>query len=400
MRASTRTRSIEQPSGTTGTARVGRRVRDLAGRIAPGDVVVLDHADLDRASAQVLVDAEVAAVVNATRFVSGRYPPLGPELLASAGVGMVDGIGAAGLAAVRDGARVRVDNGAVHLGDGQVVRGRDVPPSLVELETRAARAGMTSQLETLTHNAAEMLRREQDLLLHGRGVPRVSAPMTDRSVVVAVEGHGWESELAAVTTFVREQQPVLVAVDGAADALREAGLRPAVVVVDGRSGAELPSGKTLKAASDVVVVVDPGTGRTAVEALERMGIRPVRFETSVTTEDAALLLADAADAALVVGVGLHATLAELLDRERGGLASTYLTRLKLGPRLVDADAVPRLYAGRVRPHHLFLVMLAGLVALTIAVGTTPVGQEWFDTWGRWLTDLGHRAADLGQGLFS
>ena len=128
--------------------------------------------------------------------------------------------------------------------------------------------------------------------------------------------------------------------------------------------------------TDVVVRTDPGTGRTAVEQLERLGLRPVRFESAATPEDAALILADAADAAIIVGVGMHATLEDFLDRRRSGLASTFLTRLKVGPRLVDASAVPLLYAGRVRPRHLFLVMVSGLVALAAAVGVTPVGQEW------------------------
>jgi uncharacterized membrane-anchored protein len=151
----------------------------------------------------------------------------------------------------------------------------------------------------------------------------------------------------------------------------------------------------LKAARDVVVRVERGAGSPALEQLDRIGIRPLRFESSATCEDAALIVADAGDASVIVGVGLHATLEEFLDRQRQGLASTFLTRLKVGPRLVDATAVPYLYSGRVRPRHLMLVMLAGLVALMAAVSVTPVGQEWADQWSAALRDL----IDYLRGLF-
>jgi len=383
MRNPVRQRPLLDQPGVVGTARVDRRTRTLVARLRPGDVAVLDHVDLDGASAQALVDAEVGAVVNAAPMISGRFPNLGPTVLLGAGIPVVDGIGVDGLAAIPDGGTVRVHDGTVLLDGRPVALGRPVDAETVAAELEAARSGLATQLETLTHNTTEFLRREQDLLLHGRGVPRLATRIEGRPVVVVARGRDHELQLRQVRTFIREQQPVLVAVGRGADLVRAAGLRPDVVVVDAAAEeSERPSTKALGSARDVVVRADRGGGRTAVEALERLGLRPLRLESTATAEDAALILADAADAALIVGVGLHATLEEFLDRQRGGLASTYLTRLKVGPRLVDAAAVPQLYAGRVRPRHLLLVMLAGLVALAAAVGVTPVGQEWADS----LTD--------------
>jgi uncharacterized membrane-anchored protein len=371
--------ALDHP-GVLGTARVDRRTRALLPRLRPGDVAVLDHVDLDRATAQALVDADVGAVVNAAPMISGRYPNLGPAVLVAAGVPVIDGIGPDGLAAIADGATVRVHEGTLFVDDRPVAVGRVVDAGTVDTALEAARTGLVTQLEMFTHNTTEFLRREQDLLLHGRGVPRLATRVEGRPVVVVASGHGHDLQLRQVRTFVREQQPVLIAVGRGADVLREAGLRPDVVVVDADTDqAERPSAKVLSAARDVVVCADRGAGRAAVEQLERQGLRPLRFESTATPEDAALILADAAEAALIVGVGLHVTLEDFLDRQRGGLASTYLTRLKVGARLVDAAAVPQLYAGRVRPRHLLLVMLAGLVALAAAVGVTPVGQEWADT---------------------
>jgi uncharacterized membrane-anchored protein len=390
MKLSARQRTTPAPPGLVGTARVERRTRSLLPRLRPGDLAVLDHLDMDRATAQALVDSGVSAVVNASPMISGRYAALGPLLLAEAGVVMVDGIGADGLAAVKDGHRVRLHEGTVYVDDDAVATGRAVDGDDVRAEMEQARTGLATQLETFTHNTTEFLRREEDLLLHGRGLPRLATKLQGRAVVVVVDGRDLETELRAVRAFVREQQPVLIGVDRGAEVLREAGHRPDVVVLDARTDeADRPSARTLKAARDVVVRVDRGGDRAAVEQLERLGLRPLRLETGAAPEDAALVLADAGEASVIVGVGLHATLEDFLDRQRPGLASTYLTRLKVGARLVDATAVPRLYSGRVRPRHLYLVMLAGLVALAAAIAVTPVGGEWVDSLRAQLDDLLH-----------
>lgn len=389
MKLPTRTRDLAPP-GLVGTARVERRTRVLLPRLRPGDLAVLDHLDMDRATAQALVDAGVAAVVNASPLISGRYANLGPQVLADAGIVLVDGIGPAGLAAIRDGATVRLHEGAIHVDDRVVATGREVDADMVHAEMELARSGLATQLETFTHNSTEFLRREQDLLLHGQGVPRPATRIAGRAVVVVVQGHEYAAELAAIRPYLREQQPVLIGVEGGADVIRGAGLKPDIVIVDGRAdAAHQPSAKALKAARDVVVRVDRGSDKSPLDQLDRLGVRPLRLESAATTEDVALILADACEAAVIIGVGMHATLEEFLDRQRSGLASTYLTRLKVGPRLVDASAVPRLYSGRVRPRHLFVVMIAGLVALAAAVGVTPVGQEWADQAATTLTDLFH-----------
>lgn len=387
MRIPVRQRSAVGLPGLVGTARVDRRTRALLPRLRPGDVAVVDHVDMDRATAQALVDADVAAVVNAAPMISGRYPNLGPQVLVDAGVVVVDGVGADGLAGIVDGRTVRLHDGVVYAGEQPLASGREADAESVAAELDRARSGLVTQLETFTHNSTEFLRREQDLLLHGVGLPRVNTRIAGRSVVVVVRGHEFERELELIGSFIREQEPVLVGVGGAADVLRAAGLRPDIVVVDaGADDSEIPSAKTLKAARDVVVRTDRGAGRGQLEQLERLGVRPLAIESAATPEDAALILADAGEPAVIIGVGMHATLEEFLDRRRPGLASTYLTRLKVGPRLVDAAAVPYLYAGRVRPWHLFLVMLAGLVALAAAIAVTPVGQEWADQLSAWLSD--------------
>jgi len=273
--------------------------------------------------------------------------------------------------------------------DAAVAMGREVDLDTVDREMAQARAGMGSQLETFTHNSTEFLRREEGLLLHGLGLPDTATRIAGRPVVVVAAGSGSRRRLASIEAFIREQVPVLVGVDRGADLLLDAGHRPDIVLLTNTAGdADRPSARALRAARDVVVRVDSG-GRLHSDQLERLGVRPLPVESSATSEDTALLLLEAEEARLIVGVGLHASLEEVLDRQNPGLAGTYLTRLKVGHLLVDAASVHLLYSGRVRPRHVFVVLLAGLLAVATAVAVTPVGQEW-------LTQL----TDYLQGLFS
>ncbi|MBL0747896.1 putative cytokinetic ring protein SteA [Nocardioides baculatus] len=397
MKFAVRSRPAPSLPGVHGPARLHRRTASLLGRLQPGDVAVVDHLDMDRDTAQALIDAGVAAVVNASPMISGRYPNLGPELLVQAGVTVVDAAGPEVFDRVKDGTDLRIDAGVVHEGDSLVVAAREVTPDVVRREMGEARSGLTAQLESFTHNTTEFLRREQDLLLHGHGIPETATEMAGRPVVVVVRSHGWEDELRGIRAFVREQRPVLIGVDRGADALVAAGHRPDVVVLTSGSD-DLPAAAVLRKARDVVVLVEHGTPRSAVEHLERLSIRPLRFETTATTEDAALLLASTHDASLIVGVGLHATLAEFLDRRRTGLASTFLTRLKVGPDLVDASALPRLYDGAVRPRHLLGALLAGVIAVGAAISVTPVGQQWVDELSPGITSTTTDLIDDVRGL--
>lgn len=353
-------------------------------RLQPGDIAVVDESDLDRSTAQALVDAGVVAVVDASPLFSGRYPALGPQVLATHGVTLVEAVGAEGLAALRDGARVRVHAGSVWIADQALACGRTLDLDDVRSDMDAARSGLVRQLEVFTHTSAEFLRREQDLLLHGDGLPDLQTPLCGRPVVVVADGPGHAAQLDALRPFLREQDPVLVAVQRGVDAVVAAGRTPDVLVV-GPGDDDLPPIKVLRAARDVVLRTEDGRGRVSADLLERLRVRPHRVDTAATAEDLALLMAHDHEASVIVGVGLHVGIDDVLDRRRAGSAGTFLTRLRVGGRLVDAGAVPTLYSGRVRPRHLLGVTLAGLLALGVAVATTPVGQDW-------AADLGDRAS--------
>jgi len=403
MRLSTRHSSLRDLPGVSGTVRIDRRTGSLLGRLRPGDVAVIDHLDLDRASAEALVDGGVVAVVNASSFISGRYPNLGPDLLARSGVLMVDSVGPEVFTRLRDGERVRLHGGAVLTGTQEVASGTELEAAEVSSRMDGARSGLATQLQSLTHNTTEFLRREQELLLHGQGIPQTSTSMEGRPVVVVVRGYDYREDLRRLRRFVHEQRPVLIGVDAGADALLSVGLRPDIVVVGEEGLAQgsaasqqggTVSDKALSAAREVVLHTDRSGHAAGSDRLDRLGVRRQVLAASGMTEDMALLLADVRGASVVVTVGTHATLEEFLDRQRAGLSSTFLTRLRVGPKLVDARSVPQLYAGRVRLWHLALVLLAGLAAVAVAVLSTPVGQEWWSSVTAALSDV----LDWIQGL--
>lgn len=404
MKLPSRHKPVPSAPGTAGVVRMDRRTSTLVRRLKPGDIAVIDHLDLDRAHAEALLDRGVVAVVNASAFISGRYPNLGPELLARSGVVLVDRAGPEVFGKLHDGAVARIHEGQVYVEDEPVVRGTQVSLDEVSAMMDEARGGLSTQLQSFTHNTTEFLRREQDLLLHGQGAPELRTRLEGRPVVVVVRGYDYREDLRRLRGYVREQRPVLIGVDAGADALIEAGHRPDIVVVGenglapgNRSGdVGAVSDKALRGAREVVLHTDRAGRAVGADRLDRLGVRAQNFSASGTSEDVALLLADLADASLIVSVGTHATLDEFLDRHRSGLASTFLTRLRVGPKLVDAKAVPQLYSGRVRVWHLVLVLLAGLLALGVALAGTAEGQEWWGAAQTWLDD----ATDWFRGLLT
>ncbi len=352
---------------------------------------MIDHVDLDRVGAEALVARQVAGVINVAPSTSGRYPNLGPEILVEAGVPLIDDVGPTAFSRLREGDVVRIDGDTVYDLDGlMLVKGmRQTSESVAESMT-AARAGLAVQLEAFASNTMEYLRRERDLLLDGIGVPDLRTSFDGRHVLVVVRGYHYREDLLALRHYVREYKPLLIGVDGGADALLEEGLRPHVIVGDMDS----VSDEALRCGAEIVVHAYRDGNAPGLARVQDLGIEPVVFPAAGTSEDAALLLADEGGAALIVAVGTHATLVEFLDKGRAGMASTFLTRLRVGGKLVDAKGVSRLYRQRIPAYSLVLLVLATALAFLVALYVTPGGslyREYFATdWDhfiRWLHGL-------------
>lgn len=356
-------------------ARLDRRTKNLTGRLQPGDAAVIDHADVDRVSAESLVHADVAVVINASRSVSGRYPNFGPQILLDADITVVDAVGPAIFDRVTEGDRVVTDGGRVLApGGDELATGTLLTQDRLDQQQNEARQGLADQIVAFTENTMSYLREEKELLLEGVGVPAVGTSFDGRHVLIVVRGYDYREDLAALRAYITEYRPVLIGVDGGADALREAGYAPDMILGDMDS----VSDATLRSGAELVVHAYRNGRAPGLERLKKLGTEAVVFPVLGTSEDAAMLLADSLDAQLIVAVGTHASLEEFLDKGRAGMASTFLTRLRVGPKLVDAKGVSRIYRSEVRGWHVVLLVLSAMAALITAMAFTEFGSQVAD----------------------
>jgi uncharacterized membrane-anchored protein len=352
--------------------RLDRRTKNLTKRLQPGEVAIIHHTDLDRVSAEALVEAGASAVVNAVPSVSGRYPNLGPGILLAAGIPLIDDAGEKIFTQLHEGDRIIVDGDRLLDGDGHLIAdGTLVTTEVLEDQLNFAREGLADQIEAFAANTMEYLRVEKELLLEGVGVPDVATPIDGRHVLIVVRGYDYRSDLEALRPYISEYKPLLIGVDGGADALIEAGYRPDMIIGDMDSCSDA----ALRCGAELVVHAYRDGRAPGIERIEALELEAVPFPALGTSEDAAMLLADSKGARLIVAVGTHASLVEFLDKGRAGMASTFLTRLRVGPKLVDAKGVSRIYRSQVKSWHLVMLVLSALIALTTALLLTDLGGQ-------------------------
>jgi uncharacterized membrane-anchored protein len=356
-------RNASRP-GLVGTARVDRDIDRLLRRVCPGDIVVLDALDLDRITADALVDAEIAAVINASPSVSGRYPNLGPEVLVANGVTLIDETGPEVFKKVKDGTKVRLHNGGVYSGDRRLIRGTERTDHEIADLMQEAKSGLVAHLEAFAGNCIEFIRSESPLLIDGIGIPDVDVDLRRRHVVVVADEAHAADDLKRLKPFIKEYQPVLIGVGTGADVLRRAGYRPQLIVGD---PGEL-STEVLKCGAQVVLPADADGHAPGLERIEDLGVGAMTFPAAGSPTDLALLLADHHGAALLVTAGHSANIETFFDRTRQhSNPSTFLTRLRVGEKVVDAKAVATLYHNRISGGAIALLILAMLISVIVAL---------------------------------
>ena len=274
-------------------------------------------------------------MVNASPSISGRYPNLGPEVLVNSGIILVDGVGDKVFSRLKDGAKVRLDEGSLYAGDDLIGTGTVQTVESVADLMIDAKAGMSAQLEAFAANAIEYMKRERSLLLDGVGIPEVNTEIEDRQVLLVAASADTAKELKKLRKYIADYRPVLVGVDAGADALREAGYEPDLIL----GNPEAISTETLTSRAEVVVPAHTDGHAPGIERIQDLGLGAVTFPASGTSEDLALLLADAHGASMIVTVGMRTTLTDLLDRGQGNTASTFLVRMRVANKVVEATAL-------------------------------------------------------------
>ena len=354
-------------------ARVDARTKRLLTRLRPGEVAVIDHEDLDRVAAEGLVAKGAAAVVNAGRSITGRYPNLGPLVVVQAGVPLLDNVGPLLMRKVKEGAPIRIEGDRVYV-DGELVGVGERRSERGVLEDMdRARERLALHFDDFARNTLEYLQRERDLLFGGEGMPDLAHDLSGRHVLVVVRGPGYREDLAALRAYVRDVKPVLVGVDGGADALLEQGYRPEVIVGDMDSVSEV----ALRSGAEIVLHAYPDGRAPGRARLESLGLAFKVVPASGTSEDVAYLLAHEKGAGLIVAVGSHGNLREFLDKGRGGMASTFLVRLRVGEILVDAKGVSRMYRGSVRGRDVALLVVAALFSMVAVAAVSQPFRLFF-----------------------
>ncbi len=365
-----------------GPVRLGRRTKLLVKHLTRGDIALIDHLDIDRVSAEELIAAGTVAVLNCSPSSGGSYPNLGPQLLVEAGILLVDLAEDSLFQTLSDGEPVVVAVtttagasghavGEVLRGGQPLARGEVLDLARICAETEARRSEIGEALERFAHNTIEHMREERELLAGRIELPRFATDFRDRSALVVVRGVGHQRDLRALRPFIRDMRPVIVAVDGAAEALLEEGLTPNMIVGDMDSAGEA----ALRCGAELVVHSYPDGRAPGRRRLEELGLNFKLVPAPGTSQDVALLIAAEKGARLIVSVGSQFNLVEFLDRNRKGMSSTFLTRLRIGEILVDAKGVSRLYQPRPGLKPLLAVIAAGLVALVAVIWMTPALRD-------------------------
>ncbi|WP_240194165.1 MULTISPECIES: putative cytokinetic ring protein SteA [unclassified Gordonia (in: high G+C Gram-positive bacteria)] len=386
-------RNTEVLPGLIGIVRIDKNTKRLLQRIGEDEIAVLDEVDLDRVTADALIEAKVAAVVNVSESITGRYPNLGPEVLAASGIVLLDNVGDEVFSRIKDGQKVRLHDARLYVGDRVVARGEELDERIVADRMLDAKTGLVDHLEAFSGNTIEFIRSESPLLIDGVGIPDVHCKLEGRHVVVVAEGVGRGADLKSLKPFIKEYQPIMIGVGAGADTLMKAGYRPAIVIGD----PDEINDDTLKSGAELVLPADPDGHAPGLERIQDLGVGATTFPAAGSAADLALLLADFHGADLIVTAGLGGSLNDFFDRElRDQIPSTFLTRLKVGPKLVDAKAVSTLYRSRVSGTAIAMLMLAALIAI---IATVIITQGGSDMTG-WIVDRWNVFVDWISGVWN
>lgn len=357
----------QRDAAISGAVRPGRRTKLLVKSLLPGQIALIDHKDIDRVSGEELVRRGVSCVINVACSSTGEYPNVGPNLIVEAGVHLVDALDEPLFDLVEDGDEITVRGGEI-LRHGEVLaRGEVQTADIVASKYEQAKRQVGLALERFAENTMHHIRQESELLSGKLDLPELDVVFRDRHVLVVVRGVDHQRDLRALRTYIRDERPLLLGVDGGADALIEEGHQPDMIVGDMDSAHD----SVLACGAELLVHAYTDGRAPGRERLERLGLPYKTVAAAGTSEDIAMLMAAEEGASLIVTVGSHFNLVEFLDKNRKGMASTFLTRVRVGEILIDAKGVSRLYRPRPSSRGIAAVLGAGLLALTVAVFASP-----------------------------
>ncbi len=355
-----------------GVARADKRTKDLVKRLRPKEIAVILHEDIDETAARTLIEAQVSAIINGLQSITGRYPNPGPQFLCEAGIPIIDNVGKEITDKINDNQYLEIDGGKIFLNGNMIGEGRVLTEDMILTSMKEAKANLGPILDEFVTNTLEYAKREKGLILGEIPIPEISEDLYGRQVVVVVRGKNYKEDLSVITSYIEEEKPVLIGVDGGGDALMEFGFVPHIVIGDMDS----VSDGTLMATKEIIVHAYPDGKAPGLERVKSLGLDCKLFPAPGTSEDIALLMAYEKGASLIVAVGTHSNIIDFLEKGRKGMASTFLVRLKVGSIMVDAKGVSLLYKGYIKGGHIAQVAFAALIPIIIILISSDVAHQF------------------------
>lgn len=356
-----------------GRAKKDVKTKNLIKRLTPGDIAVIYHQDIDEVAARQLAEKKVAAVVNGPKSISGKYPNQGPGVLCSAGILIIDNIGDEAFNAIEE-------NDLLYYSDGILYR-NDTPlcnaPLLLEEEVKEkmelSALNIKETLHDFIDNTLDYAKKEKYMILDPISLPKLKTKIKGRHVLIVTRGKNYIEDLKAIKAYITEMNPVIIGVDGGGDALLDFGLKPDIIIGDMDSASD----KCLKNSREIIVHAYTDGRCPGMERLEGLGLKAIKFPFPGTSEDIALLIAYEKNAELIVTVGSHTNMIDFLEKGRKGMASTFLVRMKVGYKVIDAKGVSELYKNKLRPFYLVAVIVAALLPIGVIASMSPKIQELY-----------------------
>ncbi|MGE5405059.1 MAG: putative cytokinetic ring protein SteA [Candidatus Saccharibacteria bacterium] len=355
-----------------GKARLDKRTKNLVNRLKKSDIAIINHDDIDEVSAKSLIEIRPQAIVNALPSLTGRYPAPGVYKIIKAGIPVIDNVGGGIFDLVREGTILELKDGQVYAGGKLVARGKLLNQFEVAAKMKSARENMREELDSFVVNTLDYARREKDILLDEIELPELKTKIENRHVLIVVRGHHYTEDLRAIKGYMEDERPVMIGVDGGADALLESGFVPDIIVGDMDS----VSDRALQCGAEIIVHAYPNGKAPGLPRVEEMNVPAMVLAMPGTSEDVAMILAHDKGASLIVAVGTHSNIIDFMEKGRKGMASTFLVRLKVGSILVDAKGVSQLYRQSVRAKYLLQLFVASMVPIFILLWVAPTTKPF------------------------
>lgn len=355
-----------------GIARRGARTKELVKQLQPNEIAVISHEDIDELAARALVEAKVKAVINTCPSISGKYPHRGPCVLVEAGIPVIDQVGQDVFALIQDGREIEIKENQIFAGKSLLGQGEILNRKMIEKKMQQAEENYGLQLGKFIHNTLEYAAKELDMVEKELDVPDIKINFRGRHTLIVVRGKNYLDDLTVIRSYINEIKPVLIGVDGGADALKSLGYCPHLIIGDMDS----ISDETLKCGAQLIVHAYPDGRAPGMDRIRSLGLKAAILPAPGTSEDVAMLLAYQLGTELIVAVGAHSNVIEFLEKGRQGMASTFLVRLKVGSILVDAKGVSKLYRQKLKFRYIAQLVIAAFIPFIIVSLISPTASQF------------------------